>query len=153
MLQVTDRKRMEKKQKHDKNWTKAYVCQKPDRRQLTGASKELWKFWCDFVKKQGKLTAFSTGGQNMKIWTNYASICCCWDPISTYTNFTPWISVDVTILYQNDSSQGPQAFFGLAVMCVRDWVDSCGRCLRRKGRPQKHRNSLTNWQFGHFSGR
>ena len=32
---------------------------------------------------------------------------------------------------------------------VREWVNSCDECLRRKGTPQKHRHSLTTWQASH----
>ena len=47
VLQDTDRKSIEIKQKHEKKLVKV---QKSNKRQTTGASEELWKLWVDFVK-------------------------------------------------------------------------------------------------------
>ena len=53
-MQDTDRRSIELKQQHVINLAKVIVWpekgKKPDRRQTTGASKKLWKFWVDFQK-------------------------------------------------------------------------------------------------------
>ena len=32
---------------------------------------------------------------------------------------------------------------------VRNWIESCDFCLKRKGTKQKHRHSLTKWKPSH----
>ena len=32
---------------------------------------------------------------------------------------------------------------------VRNWIESCDACLKRKSTKQKHRHSLTKWKPGH----
>ena len=115
-----------------------------------GASKELWKYWVQYTNLcliDGILIRKHQTEPNFE---------------TVYQMLLPWERVSNLLELLHDSPSA--GHFGIEKSyqracekfywpCmrkdVRNWIESCYVCLKRKNTKQKHRHSLTKWKPNH----
>ena len=153
-LSTTERKIIRESQKKDKvlKTVRQWVEQneRPERKNMKGASKELWKYWTQFrnlmmnddiLYRNQTLEPTDTKVQQMLIAQNNLQKIL---PLLHESACTGHLGVEKT--YQ----RARERFYWPGMKRdVKEWVDSCKECLRRKITPQKHRHSLMTWTPSH----
>ena len=146
LIQNTDRNSMQMKQHEDNNIKKVLKWieekQRPDRKNMNGASKELWNFWVDFKNlrliqgllfRTKKLEDGDRWVHQLIVAENQISNIL---PLLHESPCTGHFGIEKT--YQ----RAQERFFWPGMKRdVNSWVQRCDKCLRRKGTPQKHRHS------------
>ena len=117
---------------------------------MNGASKELWKFWVDFknlqliqglLYRRKQLEDGDRWVHQLVVAENQISNIL---PLLHESPCTGHFGIEKT--YQ----RAQERFFWPGMKRdVNSWVQSCDKCLRRKGTPQKHRHSLKTWKPSH----
>ena len=117
---------------------------------MNGASKELWKFWVDIknlrliqglLVRTKKIEDGDRWVHQLIVAENQISNIL---PLLHESPCTGHFGIEKT--YQ----RAQERFFWPGMKRdVNSWVQSCDKCLRRKGTPQKHRHSLKMWKPSH----
>ena len=120
------------------------------RQMKNGASKELWKYWVQYTnlclidgilyREHQTEPNFETVYQTLVLWERVSKMLELLHDSPSAGHF----GIEKT--YQ----RACERFYRPCIRRdVRNWIENCYVCLKRKGTKQKHRHSLTKWKPNH----